>query len=161
MASPKADSRVPLSAERTGQIKVDNSELRSTGILARPSLASPRRGPQLSCEYCGKRFPKKSKRPQHCCSSRCRKALSRERSRFNPLQVLRPQTSRCSPKSANDTKGCKSQMADLHRRQVVLPVSILGARFQWPSPKALEPSLLQKIIRAEIGGTLHRAGGLS
>ena len=104
----------------------------------------------LSCSACGRRVKRKS-RQQLYCSGRCRQYALRENKARTAIKnapgypdsgtVTNPHF--LSNKN-NGLRGAKSGSS--------IPLNVLGG-YRWPGATLIEPELLHKVIRAEIGST--------
>jgi len=104
----------------------------------------------LSCGACGRRVKRKS-RQQLYCYDRCRQYALRENKARTAIKnapgypdsgtVTNPHF--LSNKN-NGLRGAKSGSS--------IPLNVLGG-YRWPGTSPIEPELLHKVIRAEIGST--------
>jgi hypothetical protein len=132
-----------------------------------PKLNTPRdtncnRLPQLRCEFCGKPFPKTSKRPQRCCSPGCRKALSREMARTAPKEGRNGQSvqaSRYALKKPSASVGCKVTSGDRHPSRFDLPLDILGRGLGWSNGSRLDRATWERILWCEVAPPPPARGG--
>jgi hypothetical protein len=117
-----------------------------------PSSHRDTRGVQMPCTFCGKRFPKKSKRPQRFCCAACRVASSRQGAALLGVQVSSATPLRYGLKNAASSNACNGSKAHLHPSVIAAPVSVLGPRFPWQTRGRVEAKVLASIVYREIGG---------
>ena len=101
----------------------------------------------LSCGACGRRVSRKS-RQQRYCSDRCRQYASRENKARTAIKNAPGTGPVTNPhflsNKNNGLRGAKSGSS--------IPLNVLGG-YRWPGATLIEPELLHKVIRAEIGST--------
>ena len=115
---------------------------------ARPKVTD--RFESLSCGACRRRVKRKS-RQQLYCSDRCRQYALRENKARTAIknapgyQDSGPVTNPHFLSNKNsELQGAKSGSS--------IPLNVLGG-YRWPGATSIEPELLHKVIRAEIGST--------
>jgi hypothetical protein len=143
--------RAPPNAERAAPALAGNGSLKTDRLASSINTAinTERRLPQLRCAFCGKQFPKTSKRPARCCSRRCRDGLLRETARSNGAWVSPVGFGCCSLKKQSSSRSCNGTSRDPHPSRFSVPVDLLGRGHRWPGAAKLDRKTRAKILWRE------------
>src|SRR5215831_20282859 len=98
----------------------------------------------VNCQACGRRVARKS-RQQRYCSNRCRdyeKGQRRVRKSFLSTDTRASPNPLFLSNKNNELRGAKSGSS--------IPLNVLGG-YRWPGATPVEPEVLRKIVRAELG----------
>jgi hypothetical protein len=108
-----------------------------------------RRDAPVKCSACGRTVRRKS-RQQRYCSDRCRVYAQRENKARTAIK--NPVVGQDSGSVTNPPKkSCENNSLQGAKSGSSTPLNVLGG-YRWLNPVSVDPDLVRKIIRAEIGG---------
>jgi hypothetical protein len=116
-----------------------------------------RHGPQITCECCGRQFPKQSKRPQQFCSEACRKKQGRWKAAGHP-EVQSSVASVYAPKNAKGSVCCTAKNGHPYPPRTNLPIDVLGGAYRPTKRPKLDRDTWSRILWSEIGRPLNCNG---
>jgi hypothetical protein len=117
-----------------------------------PTTHRRRNGNAISCTTCGKLItPKQASRRQRYCSYSCRDEARRQRNfaNFACTRTTAKAIPRSAQKSSTNSADCVAHFGG-RAFPTKAPLNLLGG-YSWPNAAPVDPKLLARIIRSEIG----------